>query len=47
MVDRGGGRPERCGVPVEETKVTREARMPDSEEVPKIAGDLESMSLGP
>jgi len=40
MVDRGGGRPERCGVPVEEARVTPEARRPDSEEVPKISGNF-------
>jgi len=47
MVDNGGGRPERCGVPVEETKVTREARRPDNAEGPKMTGNQESLSLGP
>ena len=31
IVDKGGGRPERCGVPVEKTRVTREARRPGIE----------------
>ena len=47
MVDNGGGRPERCGVPVEVTKVTREARRPDNAEGPKMTGNQESLSLGP